>query len=212
MGSLIMHLCIAKKLKEKYKFSDKFVIGELMPDLLKLAGKDKDKTHYLEEVFENSGVKRLPNVLKYEQDNEQNLKDEKILGYISHLVQDKIWFDKYIGKYAKTDANNIDKIYYLEYNITKSDKEFTEDIYNDYANVNKYLVDKYNLDIDSVKNTLKHISPDADFSKKINKYLSVNKNEKIDENIFITKEDIDTYVNEAVKKSSIEIDKILESM
>lgn len=209
MGSLIMHLCVAQKLKEKYKFSDKFVIGQLMPDLLKLVGKDKDKTHYLEEVFENSGVKKLPNVLKYEQDNEGNLKDEKVLGYISHLVQDKIWFDKYIGKYAKTDANNVDRIHYLEYNITKSDKEFTEDIYNDYSNVNKYLVDKYNLDINSVKNTLKSISPDADFSKKINKYFNLSNSDFTNKNTFITKEDIDTYVNEAVKKSSIEIDKIL---
>ena len=139
MGSLIMHLCIASKLKEKYHFSDKFLIGALKPDLLKMAGAKQEDTHYLEEVIEESGVKRLPNVLKYEESNKEHIKDEMTLGYISHLVQDKVWFDKYIGKYAKTDANDITKINYLQYGITKTDKDFSKDIYTDYTNLNKYL-------------------------------------------------------------------------
>lgn len=210
MGSLIMHLCIAEKLKEKYKFSDKFIIGEIMPDLLKMAGKSKETTHYLEKVFECDGVKTLPNILKYECENEENLKDEKVLGYVSHLVQDKIWFDKYIGKYAKTDANNIDRIHYLEYNIIKNSNEFSQDIQNDYNNVDKYLVDKYKIDVKSIRNTLEKISPDKEFLNKIDKSLLVdNYNNLTQQNVFITKEDVDTYINESLKKSSIEINKIL---
>lgn len=210
MGSLIMHLCVANKLKEKYKFSDKFVIGELMPDLLKLAGKDKNTTHYIEPVIEESGVKNLPNVLRYEQDNRDNINDEKILGYVAHLVQDKVWFDKYIGKYAKTDANDISKVEYLEYNVIKSYKEFSEDIANDYKNINKYLVDKYNIEVDSIKKTLKGISPDNEFKKKIDQsFILSNDKENVSKNTFITKEDAETFINEAVKKSVIEIDKLL---
>lgn len=210
MGSLVMHLCVANKLKNKYKFSDKFIIGELMPDLLKLAGKDKSITHYLEEVIEQSSVKHLPNILMYEKINENSLKDEKTLGYLSHLVQDKIWFDKYIGKYAKTDANDVSRVEYLEYNITKSDKEFSKDISNDYENINKYLVKKYDLDIDRLKNTLKQISPDDEIKQKIDKLFIINNSDFEKENIFITKKDLEDYINESVKKSSAEIDKILE--
>lgn len=209
MGSLVMHLCVANKLKDKYQFSDKFVIGVLMPDLLKFAGKDKDLTHYLEDVIEESGVKRLPNVLKYEQDNEENLQDEKTLGYISHLIQDKVWFDKYIGKYAKTDANDTDKVKYLEYNITKTGEEFAKDMYNDYDNINKYLIKKYDLKLDSLKNALKNIAPDENFINRIDRCLVVNDIDFTSNNTFITKEDLDTYINEAIKKSSIEINKIL---
>lgn len=209
MGSLIMHLCVASKLKKKYKFSDKFIIGQLMPDLLKLAGKDKKETHYIENVIEESGVKNLPNILKYEQSNEENIKDEKSLGYLAHLIQDRVWFDNYIGKYAKTDANDISKVKYLEYNIIKTDKEFSEDMYKDYGNINKYLVEKYNLDINDLKNTINQISPDEEFKEKINKSFSLNNIDFEKENTFITKKDLDNYINEAVKKSSVQIDRIL---
>lgn len=209
MGSLIMHLCIANKLKDKYKFSDKFVIGSLMPDLLKMAGKDKEKTHYLEEVIENSGVKHLPNVLKYEDENRENITSEKVLGYATHLVQDKVWFDNYIGKYAKLDANDTEKVEYLQYNQVKSDKEFSNDIYKDYDNINRYIIDKYNLDVNHVKQKIKEIAPDKELADKIDKCFSVSKEYKDNTNTFITKEDVDTYIKEAVRKSSIEINKML---
>ena len=210
MGSLIMHLCVANELKKKYNFSDKFIIGTLMPDLLKIAGKGQTETHYIENVIEEDGVKRLPNILKYEQTNHDNIKDEKILGYMTHLIQDKVWFDKYIGKYAKTDANDISKIKYLEYNLIKSDKEFSKDMYKDYENINMYLVNKYNLDINSLKNTINKISPDIEFKKNINSYFNLNNIDFEKENTFITKKDLDDYVLEAVKKSSAQIDKILD--
>lgn len=210
MGSLIMHLCVANELKKKYKFSDRFIVGELMPDLLKMAGKEKNKTHYLQEVIEDSGVKTLPNVLKYEEENVENIKDEKVLGYMSHLVQDKVWYDKYIGKYAKTDANDIDKIEYLQYNITKKAKDFSKDMYNDYINTNKYLAEKYDLDITGIKNTLKGLSKDKIIKDKIDKAFKFNDIDFKKQNVFITEDDLENYINEAVKKSSIEIDKILD--
>lgn len=210
MGSLIMHLCVANELKKKYNFSDKFIIGTLMPDLLKLAGKGKKETHYIEDVIEQDGVKGLPNILKYEQSNQDNIKDEKTLGYMTHLIQDKIWFDKYIGKYAKTDANDISKIKYLEHNLIKTDKEFSEDMYRDYSNINKYLVNKYNLDINSLKNTINKISPDYEFKKNINSFFDLNDIDFEKENTFISKKDLEDYVLEAFKKSSAQIDKILD--
>ena len=210
MGSLIMHLCVANELKKKYKFSDRFIVGELMPDLLKMAGKEKNQTHYLQEVIEDSGVKTLPNVLKYEEENAENIKDEKVLGYMSHLVQDKVWYDKYIGKYAKTDANDIDKIEYLQYNITKKAKDFSKDMYNDYINTNKYLAEKYDLDITGIKNTLKGLSKDKIIKDKIDKAFKFNDIDFKKQNVFITEDDLENYINEAVKKSSIEIDKILD--
>ena len=209
MGSLIMHLCIASKLKEKYHFSDKFLIGALKPDLLKMAGAKQEDTHYLEEVIEESGVKRLPNVLKYEESNKEHIKDEMTLGYISHLVQDKVWFDKYIGKYAKTDANDITKIKYLQYGITKTDKDFSKDIYTDYTNLNKYLAQKYSLDIEKIKNSLKGICLDTKMKEKVDKQF-IMKDSNIDKNTFITKQDVESYINDAIKKTSIEIDKILK--
>lgn len=210
MGSLIMHLCVASELKKKYKFSDKFIVGELMPDLLKMAGKEKNQTHYLQEVIEDSGVKTLPNILKYEEENAENIKDEKVLGYMSHLVQDKVWFDKYIGKYAKTDANDIDRIEYLQYNITKKAKDFSKDMNNDYINTNKYLAEKYDLDVSSIKKTLKSLSKDNMIKEKIDKVFKFNDIDFKKQNIFITEDDLENYINEAVKKSSIEIDKILD--
>ncbi len=210
MGSLLMHLCVAKKLQKKYKFSDKFIIGNIKPDLLKLAGDSKERTHYLEDVIENSSVKSLPNVLKYEQDNKDKLKDEMVLGYISHLTEDKVWFDKYIGKYARKNANDITKIDYLEYGVTKSDKEFSKDIYNDYNNLNKYLSEKYLIDVDKIKNTLKDICANKEMKNRIDSCFIIKDADIQKDNTFITTDDVNTYIEDSFKKACIEIDKILK--
>ena len=208
MGSLVMHLCVSKKLKEKYHFSDKFMVGALMPDLLKLAGRDKRVTHYIEDVIEESGVKSLPNVLLFEQDAKDKITEEKSLGILSHLVADKVWFDEYIGKYAKVDANDTTKVEYLEYNIVKPEKEFRKDIYDDYTNINNYLAEKYDLDLEHIKNTLKRLSNENSFKIQLDNSFDTSKQSDF-KNTFITKKDLDEYIDEAFNKSVIEINKIL---
>lgn len=209
MGSLIMHVCVSEIIRKKYSFSDKFLFGALMPDMLKSTGESKDKTHYIKDVVESSGVKKLPDILGFEKANEKILKQEETMGYLCHLIQDKIWFDKYIGKYAKTDANNINKIEYLQYGVIHSSRRFSKDIYNDYKYFNNYIIKKGNFDVLDIVSRLENMTNDKKILDFINEYIKCEDDVSDLKSVFMSKEDLDTYVNECVNKCSKEIDKII---
>lgn len=71
----------------------------------------------------------------------RNLKltDKEIyLGYIAHLIEDLIWFRKYLPTYVNKMKN--DKCIYLMDDSIHADEEIRKDIYFDYSNSSQYVV------------------------------------------------------------------------
>ena len=153
MASLIMHLAISNKLKEIYNFSDDFLVGAMAPDLLKIIY-TKDKTHYTKEIQLDGEIIRFPDIDKFLSEN-IGKNDEYFLGYLSHLVQDKIWFGEYIPRIAKRLSRD-ETMYYKDKSVHSND-DATLDLYNDYAIVGEYILNKYDkVDIFKLKETMKY--------------------------------------------------------
>ena len=85
MGSLIMHIAASKIVKEKYNLSNKFMAGCIMPDIYAKCGIDRDETHFI-----NSSDSNIPNISAFIRKYENELNNEIILGYLAHLIEDKI--------------------------------------------------------------------------------------------------------------------------
>ena len=153
MASLIMHLAISNKLKEIYDFSDNFLVGAMAPDLLKIIY-TKDKTHYTKEIQQDGEIIRFPDIDKFLCEN-KGKNDEYFLGYLSHLVQDKIWFGEYIPRIAKR-LSKEEIMYYKDKSVHSND-DATMDLYNDYTIVGEYILNKYDkVDIFKLKENIKY--------------------------------------------------------
>ena len=135
MPSMSSHMVIALKLCDKLNVDKKeFIKGNLLPDLYD----DKNKSH-----FKVKGKKYdIPDIEKAI--NSLDINDSLYLGYISHLLLDKYYFDEYLLKYDR-------------------DLFIDNKIYKDYDVINKKIVNYFNIDSDYLKSILK------DFPSDINK-------------------------------------------
>lgn len=150
MGSFSMHIAISKKIKEKFSFGNEFMLGTVLPDLYKLLLENKDLTHFHIKV----GDEYIPNIEKFCNDY-KNKKSETVYGYLVHLVEDKVWFTRYgTKKYVKKLEDGIHYKYYKD-NTIHNEEEVIEDIYTDYAIIDKYLIKKYSLDRKKINENFK---------------------------------------------------------
>lgn len=183
MSSFLMHIAISEKIKERFNFSNNFILGAVLPDLNKILINNRDKTHYIDD----NDTSELPNLNRFIANN-INKKDEITYGYLCHLVQDKILFEQYIN----------DKY--------KCKEDFIE-IYNDYSQIDKYIREKNKIDINSVKQELRKICcNNSELIKVIEesiKEYAIIPNRKIK---YFTNNDADEYFELALN----ECNKILE--
>ena len=135
MASAVIHLCVAKKLNSHLNMNEiELSLGSIAPDIAKLVGETKNKSHFLKE---NDNEDELPQydlfIKKYK--NELNKPFE--LGYLIHLMTDYYWFRDYIpkivGDYKDKNASNYTALKKI--------------IYNDYTSLNQDLIDEYALDL-----------------------------------------------------------------
>ncbi len=131
MPSHQIHLAIAKRYMEKHKVEEKeeFIEGSIAPDFIK----PKEISHYTipiprESLFEH---------LKAKVDLERYLRENKIetdydKGIFLHLLTDKTFFTEF---FSEKFLNSINY------------HEFTEDLYTSYGKINKYLEQKYPLEL-----------------------------------------------------------------
>lgn len=205
MSSIIMHLYISHKVGQDLNLSNKFSAGAVLPDLIKIKTKKRDETHYVE--ASKNAPKRLPNLERFLEENKSKLNDEVILGYYAHLIEDKIWFDKYIEKFAK--KSDGDSVLYLTDKSIHNGKEFTKDIYSDYGIVDDFLINKNNFDLDEIGLVIKDELKDYDLDILIDENITRPSNLSKDGIKFITPELLNRYIEDSVNEVKKEVMKII---
>lgn len=140
MASTIIHLAIAKKVKEKIEVEREkdYYLGAIAPDISKQIGESKEKSHFLINTPENIPnialfIKRYP-TFKYNSFN---------LGYYTHLMVDKKWAENFLPSFIH---NNIIEL--LDgTKIETTVDEMRNMLYADYTNLNSLLLDEYEIDL-----------------------------------------------------------------
>lgn len=139
MASSIIHIAVAKEInKVLNRKESNLLIGTIAPDISKLLGENKVKSHFL-----GSEETNIPDMYKFLSKYKTYLDDDFVMGYYIHLFTDFLWF-----KYFITDFWDEDSITKLDGTKVKCTKEmFKTYLYNDYTNMNIQLIDEYNLDL-----------------------------------------------------------------
>ena len=137
MASSIIHICVANEINKSLKRNSReLLIGTIAPDISKLLGESKLYSHFLDDIDNN-----IPNINKFLIKYKNNLDDDFVLGYYIHLYTDYLWFKYFITKII--DGNYLKE---LDGTFIKCNNDtFTYYVYNDYSNLNKQLLDKYNF-------------------------------------------------------------------
>ncbi len=138
MASAIIHLCIAKEVNKVLGMDEKLLfLGTIAPDLSKQIGQSKEISHFLDHSNEDD----IPNIDRFLNKYEEELRNPFEMGYFIHLLTDKYWFRDYVYKYIE------------RYSIESGRKDLTYSalkqlIYDDYTNINIDLIDKYGLSLE----------------------------------------------------------------
>lgn len=198
MGSTIMHLGISEQLKQKFNFSNKFLIGAVAPDIIKrLPNTDRKTTHYLEEYNYNGKMKRLPNIENFLNDN-INEESDYFYGYLSHLLQDKIWFDKYVPMCAERIVEG--KVKFLKDNSIHMEKDFSEEMYKDYAKISEFILDEIELDLEKIKLNIKKYFNDELINNIVDNEIKIYDVIESRENCFLSNEMIEKYFKDCLQE------------
>ena len=191
MASSMIHIAVANEINKKInKDKSKVLIGTIAPDISKLIGETKEKTHFQDR---NDNIQILNKFLdKYK----ENLNDDFVLGYYIHLITDYLWY-----KYFMTEIENKNMITKLNGQIVKCNGQmFTQYVYNDYTDLNIKLIDKYNLDlkifynnIPNLENIIKEIPMDK-ISIIVNKTGEIIENSKESKNFVFNIENVEQFI------------------
>ena len=138
MASSIIHIAVANEINKVLKRDLSFIlIGSIAPDISKLLGESKKKSHFL---VNDSDIPDLDLFLKK---YKSNMNDDFVMGYYIHLYTDYLWF-----KYFIPEIYNNHLIKKLDGKIVKCNGQMSMlYIYNDYTNLNIKVIDKYRLDL-----------------------------------------------------------------
>ncbi len=202
MSSIILHICASNIVKEELNLSDNFLAGSVLPDLKKMIGIDRNITHYLKyTIDENGEVMHLPDLDSFIKDNTFNLSDEKVLGCYAHLIEDKIWFEKFVRKYIKLNDKDLDIVTDVKTNEKYKFEVFSKRMYSDYYNIEKKVISKYHLNLN---NLAKKIVSKLNDNVLVNCFeTSLNNNEKYkisNKTFYITNEDVEEYISTSKKE------------
>jgi hypothetical protein len=139
MASTIMHICVAKELNKVLKVNEKeFFLGSIAPDISKLIGETKKKSHFL-----TTPKMDVPNISEFLNKYKEKLDNPFLLGYFIHLYTDKIWIDEFI---STKKFESFVKL--LDGTVVSVHENYIADlIYNDYTNMDIQLIDEYDLDL-----------------------------------------------------------------
>lgn len=140
MASVIIHLAIAKELKDKLEIDNQYdyYLGSIAPDIAKQIGLNRNISHFSNNMRNGTPnmdlfVKRYP-TFKYNSFN---------LGYFVHLYTDVLWDKVFVPK-----ITNNQMIKLLDGTaLNSNEEEILNLIYSDYTNLNIQVIDEYKLDL-----------------------------------------------------------------
>lgn len=126
MASVIIHLCVAKKVNETLKMNERqLFLGAAAPDISKQIGEDRKDSHFLKG--------NLPDIHMFLDKYQDDLVNPFTMGYLIHLLTDFYWFSEFIPDFL--EQNKINR------------KELDQFLYQDYTNLNIRLIDQYLLSL-----------------------------------------------------------------
>lgn len=143
MPNIVAHYICGKLVAKKLNItSNDFIKGNLIPDYI-----DKRKHYRVKgEFFE------VPDLDKFM--SEEHIKNKLLkLGFLTHLMLDKLFLDSYVIEniYSKIDKST---------NIFEPDK-----IYTDYTNISNLLLKYYGLNLDDIDDIMLNSSIKIDIEK-----------------------------------------------
>ena len=150
MASAVIHLAVANEINKKLnKDKSKLLIGAIAPDISKIVGETREKSHFLDSIDND-----IPNVEKFLDKYKKNMNDDFVMGYFIHLYTDYLWF-----KYFLTELIEKDRITKKDGTVVKLNGNMANlYIYNDYTNLNIQLLDEYDMDLKIFYNDLPELS------------------------------------------------------
>ena len=140
MASVIIHLAIAKELRNKLDIDNEYdyYLGSIAPDIARQIGLDKNISH-----FSGNMKNEIPNMDLYVKRYPTFKYNSFDLGYFIHLYTDKFWEEEFIPK-----ITNKDIIKLLDGTVLNLGKdEIVNLIYSDYTNLNIQIIEEYDLDL-----------------------------------------------------------------
>ena len=165
MASAIIHLAVAKKVKEKMLVKEEtdYYLGSIAPDISKQIGRTKEESHFLINTKQD-----VPNILLFTRKYPDFKYNSFDLGYFTHLYTDKLWFEEFIPSLTYNTSIKL-----LDGTILKvnSLEEITNMIYSDYTNINTDIIDKYELNLSLFYNEFK--VPKTNIKEVPIKYLDI---------------------------------------
>ncbi len=196
MASSIIHIAVANEINKVLKrTSSHILIGSIAPDISKLVGETKKKSHFLTEEGD------IPNIELFLKKYRNKMNDDFVMGYYIHLYTDYLWF-----KYFIPEIYHDGLIKKLNGDIVKvNDNMVTLYIYNDYTNLNVKLIDKYGLDlkffyneIPKFENIIEEI-PMERIKLIVDRTEEIVRNSKDNKTMTIDMEKIDSFVKLSVE-------------
>ena len=207
MSSIISHIYMGNILKEKYNLNDEFLYGSIMPDVLTrtIDGQNKVITHYLRHGILYGSEGDYPDIERFLNENRYILPNSKMMqGYVSHLIEDMLWFSVYIPSIAtKKDG----KIIFNKDNSIHTDSEFKSAIYSDYPLIDRYLIKKSNLNILNLREEFLRFTDDEKLKDSIKdnfKLFDIQEKELI----LLSIDKFEEYMERAINKVSLVLDQI----
>jgi len=149
MASSIMHMCVGKEVAKQIEVKiDEFLYGNILPDFLAVKDyKKKGKLHFYKKMIIGNIVKDNVDLDIFLSQYAQYISDSVSLGVYSHLITDYLW----IKNFTINHLINVDGNTYLK---TKRGniRNNRITVYNDYAKMTEWLVNKYSLSNDFIIN------------------------------------------------------------
>ena len=175
MPSIAAHMTIAKLLSEKLDIEDEdFYRGNLLPDVIKTP---REESH-----FKVQGEHFLVPNLEVAKKS-LALTESMYLGYYTHLLLDKYFLEEFIPTY-----------------IGRYDLFKTKEMYLDYDEINLFIVNTFNLDVETITKILsENYVCDID-QEKLEKNISCLNKEKNGEGIYLKREQFRTFLEEVSNK------------
>lgn len=197
MASAMIHIAVANEINKTLKRDErKLFIGSIAPDISKLIGETKAKSHFSDEPSCN-----IPNLEHFLTKYKKYFNDDFVLGYYIHLYTDYLWFKYFMTEFL--DKNIITKLNGEKIDCNGSMIKMY--IYNDYTNLNVQLIDKYDLnlkifyeELPSLDNIIEEIPMDK-INIVVDKMGNIIANSKEYKDFIFNIDNVETFIETATK-------------